>query len=117
MINNKLIGRKGDGGFYKLINQNNNKIKHSLNLKTRKYSKSSKPEIQNLNIINKNLKIYLDQDDKFSKYAWDVLSDVLYYTLCIADEIAYDIVSIDEVMKKGFGWKLGPFEIIDKIGV
>ena len=40
MINNKLIGRKGDGGFYKLINQNNNKIKHSLNLNTRKYSKS-----------------------------------------------------------------------------
>ena len=117
MINNKLIGRKGDGGFYKLINQNNNKIKHSLNLNTRKYSKSSKPEIQNLNIINKNLKKYLDQDDKFSKYAWDVLSDVLYYTLCIADEIAYDIVSIDEAMKKGFGWKLGPFEIIDKIGV
>ena len=28
-----------------------------------------------------------------------------------------DINSIDEAMKNGFGWQLGPFEIIDKIGI
>ena len=116
MLKNKMIGRKGDGGFYKLVNKKNNKIKYSLDLNTYQYSKSSKQVIKNLNIIKKNLNHYLNQDDKFSKYAWDVLSDVLYYVLCITDEISYDLVSIDESIKKGFGWKLGPFEIIDKIG-
>ena len=116
MLKNKMIGRKGEGGFYKLIKKNNNQIKHSLNLNTRKYSVSSKPKIENFKIINKNLKNYLNQNDQFSKYAWNVLSDVLYYILSIADEIAEDIISIDEAMKNGFGWKLGPFEIIDKIG-
>lgn len=111
MLENKMIGRKGDGGFYKLIDINNKKTKHSLNLKTRKYSLSSKPKI-----INKNLQKFLDKDDKFSRYAWNVLSDVLYYVLCITEEIALDINSIDEAMKNGFGWQLGPFEIIDKIG-
>ena len=43
--------------------------------------------------------------------------DVLFYVLLITDEISSDINSIDEAMKNGFGWQLGPFEIIDKIGV
>jgi len=112
MLENKMIGRKGDGGFYKLINIKNKKIKHSFDLRTREYRISSKPKI-----INKNLKKFLDKDDKFSKYAWNVLSEVLYYVLTIAEEISLDINSIDEAMKNGFGWQLGPFEIIDKIGV
>ena len=112
MLENKMIGRKGDGGFYKLININNKKIKHSLDLSTREYQICSKPKI-----INKNLKKFLDKDDKFSKYAWNVLSEVLYYVLTIAEEISLNINSIDEAMKNGFGWQLGPFEIIDKIGV
>ena len=111
MLENKMIGRKGEGGFYKLIDVENNKIKHSLDLKTRKYSISTKPKI-----INKNLQKFLDKDDKFSKYAWNVLSEVLFYVLSIAEEISLDINSIDEAMKNGFGWQLGPFEIIDKIG-
>ena len=60
----------------------------------------------------RRMNVSLNKKDKFSKYAWKVLSDVLYYILCIADEISLDIVSIDEVMKNGFGWQLGPFEII-----
>ena len=31
--------------------------------------------------------------------------------------IADDIVSIDNAMKWGFGWKQGPFEVWDAIGV
>ena len=112
MLKNKMIGRKGDGGFYKLIDVENKKVKHSLNLKTREYSISTKPKI-----INKNLQKFLEKDDKFSEYAWNVLSEVLFYVLSIAEEISKDIHSIDEVMKNGFGWQLGPFEIIDKIGV
>ena len=59
---------------------------------------------------------YLNKNDQFSNYAWNVLSEVLYYVLFIADEIAPDIIAIDDAMKNGFGWKFGPFEIIDKIG-
>ena len=90
MLENRMVGRKGNGGFYKLIDVENKKIKHSLDLKTRKYSVSTKPKI-----INKNLQKFLYQEDKFSKYAWNVLSEVLYYVLCIANEISIDIFSID----------------------
>ena len=116
MLENKMIGRKGEGGFYKLINKNNKKIKYSLNLNTREYSISIKTKIENLKVIKKDLKSYLTLQDNFSKYALHILSDVLYYVLEIAEKISLDIISIDEAMKKGFGWSLGPFEIIDQLG-
>ena len=117
MLENKFIGRKGSGGFYKLHTTNNNlKVKYSLNLETKNYSISSKPSIQNIELIRNNLKDFLLKDNKYSKYAFFVLSEVLYYVLKITEEISYSIIDIDEAMKNGFGWKYGPFEIIDKIG-
>ena len=59
MLKNKLIGRKGGGGFYKLINKNDKKIKYSLNLNTREYSVSIKTKIENLKLIKQDLKYYL----------------------------------------------------------
>ena len=116
MLENKMIGRKGEGGFYKLIDKNNKKIKYSLNLNTREYSISQKTKIENFKLIKKDFKSYLTLQDNFSKYALHILSDVLYYVLSIAEKISLDIVSIDEAMKNGFGWTIGPFEIIDQLG-
>ncbi len=116
MLDNKLIGRKGSGGFYKLVDEDNKKIKHSLNLNSKKYSKSLKPNIQNIKLIKKDLKGFLINDDKYSKYALSIISDVLYYVLNITEEISHNILDIDEAMKNGFGWKFGPFELLDNIG-
>ena len=116
MLDNKMIGRKGEGGFYKLKSIDTKKTKFSLNLKTRQYSISKKPNIQNIKLIKKNFKNFLEINDNISKFSLKILLDVLYYILLIAEEISIDIVSIDEAMKNGFGWKYGPFEIIDTLG-
>ncbi|PPR44616.1 MAG: putative 3-hydroxyacyl-CoA dehydrogenase [Alphaproteobacteria bacterium MarineAlpha5_Bin11] len=117
MIKNNMIGRKGDGGFYKLKITDGEKVKYSLNLKSKKYEKSKKI---NKIIINfdhyKNL-IENDINDKYINYATKILIDVLYYVLIIAEEISLDIYAIDSAMRDGFGWKLGPFEMIDKLGI
>ena len=116
MISNNMIGRKGDGGFYKLVSNKKTRIKHSLNLKTKKYSISNKYKIENIKLLKNDLHSFLNLNDKISNYALNVLTETLYYVLEIAEEISLDIFSIDESMKKGFGWRNGPFEIIDKIG-
>ncbi|NJD91807.1 MAG: 3-hydroxyacyl-CoA dehydrogenase, partial [Geobacter sp.] len=41
----------------------------------------------------------------------------LIYTFNRIPEIADDIVNIDNAMKWGFNWELGPFEMLDAIGV
>src|SRR5690606_20293897 len=41
----------------------------------------------------------------------------LVYTARVTPAIAHSIDDVDRVMRWGFGWDLGPFEIIDALGV
>ena len=66
-------------------------------------------------MIKKDLKGFLINDDKYSKYALSIISDVLYYVLNITEEISHNILYIDDSMKKGFGWKFGHFKLLDNI--
>ncbi len=45
------------------------------------------------------------------------MRDTLIYTFNRIPEIADDIVNIDNAMKWGFNWEIGPFEMLDAIGV
>ena len=50
-------------------------------------------------------------------YAWAVLSDTLSYAASLVPAIAPGIAAVDLAMRKGYNWKYGPFEMIDKLGV
>jgi len=56
-------------------------------------------------------------DDRAGRFFWESLSDTLIYAANRIPECADDIVSIDNAMRWGFGWELGPFETWDAIGV
>lgn len=55
--------------------------------------------------------------DRAGDLVWSVMKPVLIYSAELVGEIADDIVAIDQAMKWGFGWELGPFESWDAIGV
>jgi len=46
----------------------------------------------------------------------DVMGATLTYAAGLVPEIADDIVNVDRAMRWGFGWKMGPFELLDAIG-
>ena len=92
------------------------KLKKSINLKTKEYSESKRPSIDNLKLAKKDLAKFFDQSENISDYAWSVLSEFLLYTLNHAREISNDLVSIDSAMRNGFGLQFGPFELMDKLG-
>ena len=56
-------------------------------------------------------------DDKAGKYFMEITSDSLIYSANRIPEISDDLVNIDNAMKWGYGWELGPFETWDSIGV
>ena len=56
-------------------------------------------------------------DDKGGRFFWEVLSKSLIYSANRIPEISDDIINIDNAMKWGFGWDMGPFEVWDAIGV
>ena len=56
-------------------------------------------------------------DDKAGKFFWEVLSRSLIYSANRIPEICDDVVNVDNALKWGFGWELGPFEAWDAIGL
>lgn len=57
------------------------------------------------------------QGDRAGDLVWSVVKPVLLYSAELYGEIADDVPSIDEAMRWGFGWELGPFEMWDSIGL
>lgn len=62
-------------------------------------------------------KALLAGGDRYSELAWRLLSQVLVYSAAKVGEIADSIEEIDNAMKWGFNWELGPFETWDAIGL
>lgn len=55
--------------------------------------------------------------DKASRFLWASLGDTLLYAARRIPEIADRIVEVDDAMRWGFAWELGPFEMWDAVGV
>jgi len=53
---------------------------------------------------------------KTSAFAWKVLSRSLAYSARRVGEIADDVEAIDDAMRWGYNWELGPFETWDALG-
>jgi 3-hydroxyacyl-CoA dehydrogenase len=55
--------------------------------------------------------------DKAQQFLWSGLSETCLYGARRVPEISDYIEDVDRAMRWGFGWELGPFEIMDAIGV
>ena len=113
MIGEGYTGRKGKGGFYR-INREAGKIKESIGLVTGVYEPSRETRLPEA--ASKDMRTLVASDDKYGRYAWAVMSDVLGYAASLVPAISDDIVGIDAAMRLGFNWKQGPFEILDRLG-
>jgi 3-hydroxyacyl-CoA dehydrogenase len=124
MVEKKLLGNKTKAGFYKKeITPDWKKINKVINPKTGEYEEFGKADFPCLQAakqaatLPEKLKAVLYGDDKGAKYAWDVVSNGLIYSANRIPEISDTIVDIDNAMKWGYNWQLGPFETWDAIGV
>ncbi len=55
--------------------------------------------------------------DRVGQFLRETLAPTLVYAARVAPDIAHSIDDVDRVMRWGFGWELGPFELIDAIGI
>jgi 3-hydroxyacyl-CoA dehydrogenase len=46
----------------------------------------------------------------------DHLLDAAHYALTLAPTLAHDLVAIDRALVWGYGWEIGPFQVIDALG-
>ena len=114
LIKTGYTGRKGKGGFYRMNKQKNQKILEAINLETGEYLPSKKID---LGIETVNLNLLIDRKDKYGEYAWSVISQIIKYASSLVPGITDKFNDIDEAMRLGFNWAMGPFEMLKSIGV
>ena len=124
MVENKLLGNKTKAGFYKTeLTPEWKKIRKVIDPATGEYSEFEKASFPCLDEAKKaatlpdKLKAVLYGDDKGSKYAWRVTAGGFIYCANRIPEISDTVVEIDNAMKWGYNYEMGPFETWDAIGV
>ncbi len=123
MVQKGWLGNKSGQGFYKKIRNKDGKKKLVLDYNTMEYKDKQRYKYDSLSMAKnaetpeEKIKILTSADDRAGRFAWKVIRDTLVYSLNRIPEIADDIVNIDNAMKWGFNWALGPFETWDAIGV
>lgn len=123
MLENGWIGSKSGQGFYK-------KIKHStgkseilvLDLNTMEYRPQEKVKFPTLEMVKpiEDLKqrtkmLFAGMDDAGKMYR-KLFGGLFAYVTNRIPEIATNLYQIDDAIKAGFGWELGPFETWDVLG-
>ena len=118
------IGAKAKQGFYLKQKGKDGSVILELNPETMEYEDRKKLKSAAVEMAKqqkgtkKKLKTLLSQPgDKASDFLWNVFKPTLIYSAELLGEIADDITQIDNAMKWGFGWKMGPFETWDAIGL
>ncbi len=114
LIDTGYTGRKGKGGFYRMNKSGNQKILEAINLETGEYTSSKKIDLGVETVDINNL---INRKDKYGEYAWEVISKIIKYASSLVPGITDKFNDIDEAMRLGFNWAMGPFEMLKSIGV
>ncbi len=114
LIDTGYTGRKGKGGFYRMNKNDNQKVLEAINLETGEYTSSKKID---LGIETVDINNLINRKDKYGEYAWEVISKIIKYASSLVPGITDKFNDIDEAMRLGFNWAMGPFEMLKSIGV
>jgi len=133
MVEKKLLGDKTKGGFYR---KGKDGAIETLDPKTLEYrARGGDKDIRNLckelaqvEDVRERVRKLVGVGSgptptnlgggraKAERFAWKVVSRSLAYAARRVGEIADDVVAIDEAMRWGYNWELGPFETWDALG-
>lgn len=124
MIENKWFGDKTGQGFYKKVKNTEGKSEIlALDLKTLEYRPSQKVKFATLELtkpvsdLKERVKILVQGKDKAGEFYRLTFSGLLQYVSNRIPEISDELYKIDDALKAGFGWELGPFEYWDALGI
>ncbi len=124
MIENKWLGSKTGQGFYKKVKQDDGSSEILvLDLKTLEYRSANKVKFPTLELtkpiddLKERTKVLFQGTDKATTFYKKLFGGLFAYVSNRIPEISNDLYKIDDALKAGFGWELGPFETWDILGL
>jgi 3-hydroxyacyl-CoA dehydrogenase len=120
---NWLGDKTGQGFFKKIKNEKGEKEILSIDLSTKEYHPRKKAKFASVDAakkeedVAKRLRVLASGDDKAADFIRKFHYGLFSYVSHRIPEISDDIYRVDDAMRAGFGWELGPFESWDAFGV
>jgi 3-hydroxyacyl-CoA dehydrogenase len=124
MEEHKWLGDKTKQGFYKKTKTADGKTEIlALDLKTLEYKPQQKVKSATLELtkpienLRERMKVFAKGKDKAGELFRHSSFGLFEYVSDRIPEISDELYRIDDAMRAGFGWELGPFELWDAVGV
>jgi 3-hydroxyacyl-CoA dehydrogenase len=126
LLDNNFLGNKTGQGFYKKTREKDEKGRSvilALNLETKEYVPQKKVDIPSLkqakqiDDLPRRIKMFFEAKDKGAELVRKSLVGLFSYASNRIPEITDHLYSIDDALKAGFGWEMGPFEYWDAVGI
>ncbi len=124
MAENKWLGDKTGQGFYKKVKGEGGQSEiHALDLNTLEYKPSQKVKFPTLELtktmeqLAPRFAVLLGGRDKAGDFYRQMFAGLFAYVTNRIPEIADELYRIDDALRAGFAWEMGPFETWDAIGV
>ncbi|WP_367868768.1 3-hydroxyacyl-CoA dehydrogenase NAD-binding domain-containing protein [Pedobacter sp. WC2423] len=121
---NKWLGDKTKQGFYKKTKTADGKTEIlALDLKTLEYRVQQKVKSATLELtkpienVRDRMKVFAAGKDKAAEVFRHSFFGLFEYVSDRIPEIADELYRIDDALRAGFGWDLGPFEVWDAVGI
>jgi len=122
MVERKMIGEKSGQGFYKRVKSTAGESEIlTLDPATLEYRPRKSPRLPSLEAaaaiadIRERVRTLYEGKDRVGEFLRQTLGPTLEYTAKVTPQIAQTPDDVDRVMRWGFGWELGPFELLDAI--
>ena len=129
MAKRNWLGDKTGQGFYKRLKGEGEREILTLDVNTMEYRPRQKAKFASIETgktiedTQQRLRTLLQplfegqKADKAQQFIWRGLSEMCLYAGRRMPEISDHIVDVDRAMRWGFAWELGPFEMVDAIGL
>lgn len=124
MVDNDWLGSKSGQGFYKKVkdDKGNSKIL-ALDLETLEYTEKDKVrfdvigEAKKIDDLKERYQLMVNSEGEAGEFYRKTFYALFQYVTNRIPEISDELYRIDDGMRAGFGWQLGPFESWDALGL
>ncbi|MGF6846196.1 3-hydroxyacyl-CoA dehydrogenase [Chitinophaga sp. W3I9] len=124
VVENNWLGDKTGQGFYKKTKgDGGSKEILTLNLQSMEYGPKQRAKFSSIDAakpiedLKQRIKALAGASDKAGDFYKQFHAFLFSYVSHRIPEIADDLYKVDDAMKAGFGWEIGPFETWDLLGV
>ena len=123
LADNNLLGDKTGKGFYQKVKKDGKKEILSFDFEKKEYVPRQKvksallEQLKTTDDVREKIKMITRSQEKYALFLQESMWGLFSYVSHRIPEIADELYKIDQAMRAGFGWKLGPFEKWDAVGV